>query len=104
MIDLKIKYDGEIKEIALDDFFNKYLVSRIFKLLPLREHDLDWLNYLESLNQELVGANEIFLENVKFIALVNKLEGLRFQDFKHYRKNVFECITLVKSFSEGDKS
>lgn len=102
---MKIKYDGEIKDAALDEFFNEYLVSRIFKLLPLREEGLDWINYLDSLNQELVGANEIFLERVRFIALVNKLEGLRFQnDFKHYRKNVFECITLVKSLSEGDKS
>jgi hypothetical protein len=44
----------------------------------------------------LVGLNEIFKEELNYSILLSKLEGLfTLEDFRVYRKIVFEALTLL---------
>jgi hypothetical protein len=95
---IKIKYNNEIKETTMDEFLDQ-TIRNIFKLLPLYEENKEWQKYLQSFIEELVGANEIFLESPTFIRLISKLEGLNQleNDRQLYRKVVFDSITLTKA-------
>ena len=94
---IPIKYGQQISEEVLKDYCENYLVSRFYKLLPLKEQNANWSSYLETLLVEMAGANELLLCNSSYIALLSKLEGLRFTDVHtEYRKIVFECITFSK--------
>ena len=104
---IKIKYQGELQCTTLDDYCKKYLVSKIFKLLPLKEENRDWDSYLINLNCELVGASEILLKNIHFLSLMNKLEGLRsITKHEEYRAIVFDCIRMAEKLPDnfGDLS
>ena len=74
----------------------------MWKLIPMREHDEDWLKQLDTVILEIAGLNEIFI-TPQFLQLLSKLEGLRVQEinFELYRKTVFECISLLQELSRG---
>ena len=74
----------------------------MWKLIPMREHDEDWLKQLDTVILEIAGLNEIFIAP-QFLQLLSKLEGLRVQEinFELYRKTVFECISLLQELSRG---
>lgn len=96
-VELKIKYNGLIEYSTFEDYCHHYLIGKVWKLLPLREENKDWQSYLTSLNQEIVGANEILLNNKYYFGLVTKLEGLRFiEDFTEFRKMIFECTAYIE--------
>jgi hypothetical protein len=95
---IPIKYNGHITYSTFDDYCKKYLVSKIYKLLPLREENKDWVTYLGNLNCELVGANEIFLTSEHFLSLINKLEGLSsVTKHEEYRAIIFDCIRMSET-------
>ena len=75
------------------------LTNQLWKLIPMRENEENWLNQLETVIIEIVGLKEIFLLTPSFLVLLSKLEGLKAiedLDFSLYRKTVFECITLLR--------
>lgn len=86
-------------EITKEDFSkNMYrLINQLWKLIPMREHEEDWLKQLDTVILEIVGCNEFFIGNI-FLQLISKLEGLRVQDteFELYRKTIFESINLLQ--------
>ena len=64
----------------------------------MRENEEDWQNHLQTVIVELVGLNEIFNFDERFLILLSKLEGLRVGniEFFIYRKTVFESISLLR--------
>ena len=79
-----------------------WLKNQIYKLLPLREEDLQWEKFATSLVWELRGADYI-QTTVPFMSLIFKLSALgEMAEFKVYRKTIFECINLVDKFVLGD--
>lgn len=94
---MKNKYDIEIPESV----FNKNimrLTNQLWKLIPMRENGEEWQKQLKSVKLEIVGLNEIFIQNPLFLQLISKLEGLEIVDitFFDYRKTVFEAINLLQ--------
>ena len=75
----------------------KRLTNQVWKLLPMREKEEDWLGHLETLIIEVAGLNELAGINEKCLILLSKLKGLRIEEtsFFIYRKTVFECISLL---------
>ena len=76
------------------------LTNQMWKLIPMREHEEDWLKQLDTVILEIAGLNEIFI-GPHFLQLLCKLEGLRVQEtsFELYRKTVFECISLIQELN-----
>ena len=92
------KYGIEISEEIIATNI-KRLTNQLWKLIPMRENEENWLNQLETVIIEIVGLKEIFLLTPSFLVLLSKLEGLKAiedLDFQLYRKTVFECITLLR--------
>lgn len=75
------------------------LTNQMWKLIPMRENNENWLGQLDSLIVELAGLNELS-DNTdeKFLILLSKLRGLQVEEtiFQVYRKTVFECISLLR--------
>lgn len=72
------------------------LINQVWKLLPMREHQEDWRKQLDSVLVEIRGLHELFGEQLNFLILVTKLEGLRTEEnFMIYRVTVFSAITLL---------
>ena len=83
--------------------YRKKVINMIYKLLPLREENSEWEKYLESLLIEIEGwygsiENEDSAMSVLRISF--KLKGLKTltgdDDFKAYRRTVFECINMIE--------
>lgn len=91
----KYGIDMSIAHTAVD--INR-LTNQLWKLIPMRENDENWKNHLETVIVELVGLNEIFNFDERFLILLSKLEGIRVGDIEFfiYRKTVFECISLLR--------
>ena len=95
------KYDFEFSKEAIEVNVRR-LTNQMWKLIPMREHNEDWLKQLDTVILEIAGMNEIFM-NPQFLQLLSKLEGLRAEDtdFKLYRKTVFESISLLQELNRG---
>lgn len=78
------------------------LTNQLWKLIPMREHNEDWVKQLNTVILEIAGLNEIFVDPL-FLQLLSKLEGLRVQSttFEFYRKTIFESISLLQELSHG---
>ena len=74
------------------------LTNQLWKLIPMRENQENWLGQLETVIIELTGLNTIFVGQNNFIVLLSKLEGLKIveTEFDTYRKTVFEAISLLR--------
>ena len=94
------KYDFDIsKDVIERDVIR--LTNQIWKLIPMRENEEDWQKQLDTVIIEIVGLNEIFIQDPHFLQILSKLEGLKIQvniDFQLYRKTVFEVISLLQEF------
>lgn len=75
----------------------KRLVNQLWKLIPMKENQEDWEKQLNNVIIEIAGLHEIFIDELNFLTLLSKLEGLKYPniDFMIYRKTVFETINLV---------
>lgn len=83
-------------KIVKQDF--RRLVNQMWKLIPMREHEEDWEAQLITVIEEISGLNKIFEQEIDFLVLLSKLEGLTSavcDDFMIYRKTVFRCIELL---------
>ena len=87
-----------IPDTVLTSDINR-LTNQLWKLIPMRENEEDWLNHLNCLIIELAGLNELCSNtDEKFLVLLSKLKGLSIENtvFPVYRKTVFECISLLR--------
>lgn len=85
------------KEIIQKDIIR--LTNQVWKLIPMRENEEDWLKQLDTVIIEIAGLNEIFIQEPQFLQILSKLEGLKVSvniDFQLYRKTVFEIINLLQ--------
>ena len=91
------KYNFEITDATVLADVNR-LTNQLWKLIPMREHEENWLMQLDSLIVEIAGLNEIFKVDGSLLKLLSKLEGLRVTEteFYIYRKTVFESISLLR--------
>lgn len=88
-----INFSLETKEQDL-----KRLINQLWKLIPMRENEEDWINHLNTMIEEISGLVEIYKNKVEGLILLSKLEGLTSEvcnDFMIYRKTVFRCIDLL---------
>lgn len=91
-----------------------YIKNQIYKILPLAEEQGEWQKHLDTLITELTGSNKVFMQNVNFLSLINKLETLRdynppsslslveikkTDEFKTFRKTIFECMNIAEGLS-----
>jgi len=92
------KYNFKIDDKVIESDINR-LTNQLWKLIPMREKEENWLEHLKSVIIEIAGLNEIFAENVNYLILLSKLEGLKNNDeieFNLYRKTIFESISLLR--------
>lgn len=93
---LNNKYNIEIRQEDIRKNVQR-LTNQLWKLIPMREHEEDWMKQLDTVILEIAGLNEIFVGSA-FLQLLSKLEGLRVQEttFELYRKTIFESISLLQ--------
>ena len=91
------KYGISIDDEVIASDINR-LTNQLWKLIPMRENEENWILQLDSVIIEVVGLSEIFGNKNSFLILLSKLEGLKISDteFKVYRKTVFEAISLLR--------
>lgn len=95
-VPLNNKYNIEIRQEDIRKNVQR-LTNQLWKLIPMREHEEDWMKQLDTVILEIAGLNEIFVGSA-FLQLLSKLEGLRVQEttFELYRKTIFESISLLQ--------
>jgi len=91
------KYNFDISETSFRSDIDR-LTNQLWKLIPMRENEENWLEQLNTVIIEIAGLGQIFNNNEKFLILLSKLEGLKVTDtkFSIYRKTVFESISLLR--------
>lgn len=78
------------------------LINQIWKLLPMRENEEDWQKQLDSVLVELRGLSVMFGDQLNFLILLSKLEGLRdTPNFMTYRVVVFSAISLLTELTNS---
>ena len=92
-----------------------YIKNQIYKLLPLLEERGEWRKHLDTIINEITGADEIFLHTINFISLLAKLEILKQcpdfpssmsqkelkkqPEFILFRKTIFECMNIAENLT-----
>ena len=69
------KYDFDFTIEVIEKNVRR-LTNQLWKLIPMREHEEDWLKQLDTVTIEIAGLNEIF-EGPQFLQMLCKLEGLK---------------------------
>ena len=69
------KYNFDINNDLINTNINR-LTNQIWKLIPMRENEEDWLSQLNTVIIELTGLGEIFNDS-QYLILLSKLEGLK---------------------------
>lgn len=91
-------YEVNINNRSIHNNLQKML-SKIYKLLPMREEGKDWIKPLETIVVELVGMSSLFPDQETLLSLVCKLQGMLVQkddsDFFLFRRVIFECCSLI---------
>lgn len=78
------------------------LINQIWKLLPMRENEEDWQKQLDSVLVELRGLHVMFGDQLDFLILLSKLEGLHeVTNFMTYRVTVFSAISLLTELTNA---
>ena len=95
------KYGFDINMVILEADI-KRLINQLWKLIPMKENNEAWQKQLSAITIEISGLNEIFSNNVSYLILLSKLEGLKDTniDFAVYRKTVFESISLLDEITK----
>jgi len=97
------KYNFNVPKEVCEADANR-LTNQLWKLIPMRENEENWIEQLNTVIIEIAGLGEIFNNNEKFFILLTKLEGLKTVElpFTIYRKTVFESISLIREvLSDG---
>ena len=69
----KYNFNFEIEDIEVNV---RRLTNQLWKLIPMREHNEDWLKQLNTVSIEIAGLHEIF-SGPQFLQMLCKLEGLK---------------------------
>lgn len=87
------------KTVVIKDL--QRLSNQIWKCIPMRENEEDWLKQLNTVAIEIAGLAEIFM-SPQFLQLLSKIEGLQNEDinFELYRKTIFECLSLLQELNQ----
>lgn len=96
---MNTKYNLTISEETVRKSI-KRIINLTYKLLPTREEGGDWKKPLETIIEELVGMNDLFLDQQdKIFVIICKLQGIfnltEKDDFQLYRRTIFECLSLL---------
>ena len=91
------KYNLEVPNESFINEINR-LTNQIWKLIPMRENEEDWLAHLQTVIVEITGLGEIVMLDENLLPLLEILEGINIKetDFRIYRKLVFEAISLLR--------
>ena len=94
-----IKYNKNIGEKAIGINLTR-LINQTYKLLPMREENLDWEKKLDTIIEEFAGMDQILINQHEILfQLLCKLQGLNTlkedESFSIYRGIIFECINLI---------
>lgn len=94
---LQTKYGFSVDEDVFNKNINR-LTNQLWKLIPMKENEENWLGQLDTVIIEISGLNAILNIDNNFLILLSKLEGLKQVDveFNIYRKTVFETISLLR--------
>ena len=60
------KYDFEFSMECIEASVRR-LTNQLWKLIPMREHEEDWLKQLNTVILEIAGMGEIFFTNPQFL-------------------------------------
>ena len=82
----------------------KYIRSAIFKLLPYKEESYEYLDkYFVSVLQLLSGFNKISGYQPVVVSIISKIAYARdTDDFKEYRKAIFDACGMIDQIKESD--
>ena len=88
--------------------FNKNIIrltNQLWKLMPMKENNEDWLKQLDTVSIEIAGMNALVKseQTSQFLQLLFKLEGLKIKqdiNFEMYRKTVFETINILQGLKK----
>ena len=95
-----LKYGIEISNEAIIKNIER-ITNLIFKLLPSREEDSEWMIPLQNLIVEVAGMKNLLNDEVILFTLLCKLESLLTltgeEEFYLFRKVIFECLGLCNT-------
>lgn len=95
-------YYGQEWNIELVKTDLRRLVNQIWKLLPMRENEENWQKQLNTVLNELHGLHKLFGDQLDFLILLSKLEGLsQVENFMAYRLVVFSSISLLTELANN---
>ena len=86
----------------------KILISKIFKILPMKEQNVDTVNvHIDSLLMELMGYTtlfEVMHNDARLVTVICTLKALNKTeiDIPHsvYKREVFKCIKCIEQLIE----
>ena len=81
-----------------------YIRSAIFKLLPYKEENYEYLNeYFGSVLQLLKGFNKVSGNQPEMVSIISKIAYARdVEDFSEYRKAILDACGMVDLIKESD--
>lgn len=83
----------------------KYIRSAIFKLLPYKEENYEYLdNYFCSVLQLLKGFNKVSGNQPEMVSIISKIAYAQKEakDFNDYRKAILDACGMVERIKESD--
>lgn len=82
----------------------KYMRSAIYKLLPYKEENYEYLdNYFNSVLQLLKGFNKVSGNQPEMVSIISKIAYARdVEDFQDYRKAILDACGMVERIKESD--
>lgn len=94
--------DINFSSLAIEQNLSR-LTNQVWKLIPMRENNENWLIQLNTVIIEIEGLKEIFFNEPLFLCLLAKLIGLQQNEeiaFTLYRKTIFEVISLLQEIKQ----
>ena len=82
-----------------------YLRSAIFKLLPYKEENYEYLdNYFNSVLQLLKGFNKVSGNQPEMVSIISKIAYAQYEakNFQDYRKAILDACGMVEHIKESD--
>ena len=99
-----LKNDIEINSEDVQNVIKK-IINQVYRLLPTREEEDDWIKPLETILEEMYGMSRVIVgHHQTFFTILCKMEGLFLltaeKDFSLYRRTIFEILSLLNSLKE----
>ena len=99
---MNIYEDTPPSQISAD---KEYIRSAIFKLLPYKEENYEYLdNYFSSVLQLLKGFNKISGNQPEMVSIISKVAYARTEaeEFDDYRKAILDACGMIERIKESD--